>query len=77
MNLREGCKSPSLIRKDKTMKALRFTIELKPEEIELLEKRQLDRMQWIMAGMDEKEPIDFVIQKICNAAKEAEEIEYN
>lgn len=54
-----------------------ITVELSKKEIQTLKDRQTFQMQWIQAGMDEKEPFDFVVQKVLNAAMEAEKNEIN
>ena len=43
------------------------TVELSEEDIKEIKERQVFRMQWIQSGADEKEPFDFVVQKILNA----------
>lgn len=47
---------------------MKVVVELTKEDIEVLRKHQESRMDWIQAGMDEKEPFDFVVQKVLNAA---------
>jgi len=49
---------------------IKFEVELTEEDVEAIKARQLFRMQWIQAGMDEREPLDFAIQKVLNAALE-------
>jgi len=44
-------------------------VELSEEDVKVIKERQMFRMQWIQAGMDEKEAFDFVVQKILVAAE--------
>jgi hypothetical protein len=49
---------------------VQIIVDLSEKEIEQIRERQVFRMQWIQANMDEKEPIDFILQKVLNAADE-------
>lgn len=49
---------------------MEVTVELSDDDLKVLKERQLFRMQWIQAGMDDKEPFDLVIQKVVNAAEQ-------
>ena len=53
---------------------MEFTVDLSEEDIKILKDRQVFRMNWIQAGMDQKEPFDFVVQKVLNAAEMEERI---
>ncbi len=48
-------------------KIVKVTIDINEKEIEAIKERQIFRMSWIQAKMDEKEPLDFILQKILNA----------
>ena len=52
---------------------MEFTIELSKGEIEIITERQLFRMNWVNTGMDKTEPIDFVLQKILDAANASQQ----
>ena len=50
---------------------------LTDEELEILKKRQIFRMNWIQSGMDEKEPLDMIIQRVVNCAQRAKDLNGN
>ena len=49
---------------------MKVVVNLTEKELKILRDRQIFPMQWIQAGMDEKEPFDLIIQKILNASEE-------
>ena len=46
---------------------MKIAVELTKEEIKLIRERQINQMQMIQAGLEEREPFDFIVQKILNA----------
>ena len=51
---------------------MKVTIELSKKEIKVIKERQVFRMDWIKTGMDKKEPMDFILQKILNASQQTD-----
>ena len=56
---------------------MEFQMFLTDEELEILKKRQIFRMNWIQSGMDEKEPLDMIIQRVVNCAQRAKDLNGN
>lgn len=52
---------------------MKITVDLSKEEVKAIRDHLKFRMEWIMAGMDEKEPIDLILNKVLVASEEKKE----
>ena len=46
---------------------MKIVVELTQDEIKLIRERQINQMQMIQAGLEEREPFDFIVQKVLNS----------